>query len=79
MFVTPSYRRPADRQLLDRRRRLRPPSTIRTFGQRTAPTYVIQRSRPTTTYRPAAKYRSYDVASGQYLSSRDHQWHDCTL
>ena len=27
----------------------------------------------------AAKYRSYDVASGQYLSSRDHQWHDCTL
>jgi len=27
----------------------------------------------------AAKYRSYDVASGQYLSARDHQWHDCTL
>ena len=27
----------------------------------------------------AAKYRSYDVASGQYMSSRDHQWHDCTL
>ena len=27
----------------------------------------------------AAKYRSYDVASGQYMSSRDHRWHDCTL
>jgi hypothetical protein len=27
----------------------------------------------------AAKYRSYDVASGQYMSSRDHKWHDCTL
>ena len=27
----------------------------------------------------AAKYRSYDVASGQYMSSRDHKWHDCAL
>ena len=27
----------------------------------------------------AAKYRSYDIDTGQYLSKRDHQWHDCDL
>ena len=27
----------------------------------------------------AARYRSYDIDTGQYLSSRDHRWHDCTL
>jgi hypothetical protein len=27
----------------------------------------------------AARYRSYDPDTGQYLSSRDYQWHDCTL
>ena len=27
----------------------------------------------------AAKYRSYRADTGQYLSSRDHKWHDCTL
>ena len=27
----------------------------------------------------AARYRSYDPSSGQYMSSRDHQWHDCML
>ena len=27
----------------------------------------------------AAKYRSYQVDTGKYLSSRDHKWHDCTL
>ena len=27
----------------------------------------------------AAKYRSYRADTGQYLSSRDYKWHDCTL
>jgi hypothetical protein len=27
----------------------------------------------------AARWRSYDPTTGQYMSSRDHQWHDCTL
>lgn len=27
----------------------------------------------------AAKYRSYDIDTGKYMSSRDHKWHDCAL
>jgi hypothetical protein len=27
----------------------------------------------------AAKYRSYNIDTGQYLSKRDRRWHDCEL
>jgi hypothetical protein len=27
----------------------------------------------------AARYRSYNPDTGQYLSSRDYKWHDCAL
>lgn len=27
----------------------------------------------------SARYRSYNVDTDQYMSSRDHKWHDCAL